>query len=49
MQTMDDFEFDQDTFQEFLEPSFSLLFSLLKDAKECDTKVSSICACQNNQ
>lgn len=39
MTAMDDFEFDQDTFQEFLEPSFSLLFSLLKDAKECDTKV----------
>lgn len=39
MTTMDDFEFDQETFQEFLEPSFALLFALLKDAKECDTKV----------
>lgn len=39
MTTMDDFEFEQDTFKEFLEPSFSLLYALLKDAKECDTKV----------
>ncbi|PSN49429.1 Importin-11 [Blattella germanica] len=36
---IDDFEFNTDQFLPFLEPSFSLLFSLLKEAHECDTKM----------
>lgn len=40
MTTMDDFEFDPQQFLEYLQPSFSSLFTLLKEAKECDTKVS---------
>lgn len=39
MKIMDDFEFESETFMEFLEPSFGLLFSLLKEVNECDTKV----------
>lgn len=37
--TMDDFEFIRDQFLPFLEPAFSLLFALLKEAHECDTKM----------
>ena len=37
---IDDFEFNTDQFLPFLEHSFSLLFTLLKEAHECDTKVS---------
>lgn len=40
MTTMDDFDFDPETFLQFLEPSFFLLFSLLKESRECETKVS---------
>lgn len=36
---MDDFEFETEPFLQFLEPSFGLLFNLLKEVKECDTKV----------
>lgn len=37
---LEDFEFDAEQFLEFLEPSFNLLFVLLKEAKECDTKMN---------
>lgn len=40
MTTMDDFEFEPQNFLEFLEPSFASLFVLLKETKECDTKVN---------
>lgn len=36
---VDDFEFNTVQFLEFLEPSFTLLFALLKEVHECDTKV----------
>lgn len=36
---VDDFEFNPDQFLEFLEPSFGLLFSLLKEVHECDNKM----------
>jgi hypothetical protein len=36
---IDDFEFNTDQFLPFLESSFSLLFTLLKEAHESDTKV----------
>lgn len=39
MTTMDDFEFDSQGFLEYLEPSFASLFTLLREAKECHTKV----------
>lgn len=39
MTTMDDFEFDSTSFLEYLEPSFASLFTLLREAKECHTKV----------
>lgn len=37
---MDDFEFDAEQFLEFLEPVITLLFTLLKEANECDTKMT---------
>ncbi|XP_055541390.1 importin-11 [Wyeomyia smithii] len=37
---MDDFEFDAEQFLEFLEPVITLLFTLLKEASECDTKMT---------
>lgn len=37
---LEDFDFDGEQFLEFLEPSFNLLFVLLKEAKECDTKMN---------
>ena len=37
---LDDFEFNAEQFLPFLERSFSLLFTLLKEAEECETKVS---------
>lgn len=37
---LEDFNFDAEQFLEFLEPSFNLLFVLLKGAKECDTKMN---------
>lgn len=39
MTTMDDFEFDSQSFLEYLEPSFASLYTLLREAKECHTKV----------
>lgn len=36
---VDDFEFNTTQFLEFLEPSFTLLFALLKEVHECDTKM----------
>lgn len=36
---IDDFQFNPEEFSPCLEPAFSLLFSLLKEVKECDTKV----------
>lgn len=42
MTTMDDFEFEPQNFLEYLEPSIVSLFTLLKDCKECDTKVNAI-------
>jgi hypothetical protein len=37
---LDDFDFSAEQFLEFLEPSFTLLFYLLKESKECDTKMN---------
>lgn len=37
---LEDFEFCAEQFLEFLEPSFTLLFHLLKQSKECDTKMN---------
>lgn len=37
---LEDFDFDAEQFLEFMEPSFTLLFQLLKEAKECDTKMN---------
>ncbi|KAG5672402.1 hypothetical protein PVAND_002533 [Polypedilum vanderplanki] len=37
---LEDFDFDAEQFLPFLEPSFTLLFHLLKEAKECDTKMN---------
>lgn len=36
---IDDFQFNPEEFSPYLEPAFSLLLSLLKEVKECDTKV----------
>lgn len=36
---IDDFQFNPEEFSIFLEPAFSLLFALLKEVNECDTKV----------
>lgn len=36
---IDDFEFNTEQFLPFLEPSFALLFTLLKEVRECDSKV----------
>ncbi|XP_049837055.1 importin-11 isoform X1 [Schistocerca gregaria] len=36
---IDDFEFISEQFLPFLEPAFSLLFALLKEVHECDTKM----------
>lgn len=38
-QAMDDFQFNRDEFSPYLEPAFSLLFALLKEVNECDTKM----------
>lgn len=37
---IDDFEFNSDQFRDYLDLAFNLLFSLLKEANECETKVS---------
>lgn len=36
---IDDFQFSSEEFAIFLEPACSLLFALLKEVNECDTKV----------
>ncbi|XP_071449865.1 importin-11 [Hetaerina americana] len=36
---IDDFEFNTEQFLSFLEPAFGLLFSVLREANECDTKM----------
>ncbi|XP_014473322.1 PREDICTED: importin-11 [Dinoponera quadriceps] len=36
---IDDFQFNPEEFAIFLEPAFSLLFTLLKEVNECDTKM----------
>lgn len=36
---IDDFEFDAAQFSEYVEPFVSRIFHLLKEAKECETKV----------
>lgn len=36
---LEDFDFEAEQFLEFLEPSFTLLFHLLRESKECDTKM----------
>ncbi|XP_014671976.1 PREDICTED: importin-11-like [Priapulus caudatus] len=38
-QAIDDFEFDVEQFVPYLESSFALLFALLRDVRECDTKM----------
>lgn len=40
MSTLGDFEFDSAQFESFVQPTFSSLFALLREAKECDTKMS---------
>lgn len=36
---IDDFQFNPQEFSPFLETAFSLLFTLLQEVNECDTKV----------
>lgn len=36
---IDDFDFNNEQFRPYLEPAFNLLFNLLKEANECDTKM----------
>lgn len=36
---IDDFQFNTDDFAPFLKPAFSLLFSLLKEVNQCDSKM----------
>lgn len=40
MSTLSDFEFDCTQFEEYVQPTFSSLFTLLREAKECETKMS---------
>lgn len=40
MSTLGDFEFDSAQFESYVQPTFSSLFTLLREAKECDTKMS---------
>lgn len=40
MSTLGDFEFESTQFVNFVQPTFSALFVLLKESKECDTKMS---------
>lgn len=39
---LDDFEFNAEQFLPYLERSFSLLFTLLKETEECETKVCKV-------
>lgn len=36
---IDDFEFSSDQFLPYLDSAFNLLFNLLKEVQECETKV----------
>lgn len=38
--TLSDFEFNAVQFDEYVQPTFSALFTLLKEAVECETKMS---------
>lgn len=40
MSTLGDFEFDSAQFENYVQPTFSSLFTLLRESKECDTKMS---------
>lgn len=40
MSTLSDFEFDALQFADYVQPTFSSLFNLLREAKECDTKMA---------
>lgn len=40
---IDDFEFNSEQFKPYLDTAFNLLFNLLKEAHECETKVCNIC------
>lgn len=40
MSTLSDFEFDSLQFEDYVQPTFSSLFNLLRESKECDTKMS---------
>lgn len=40
MSTLGDFEFNSVQFEKYVQPTFSSLFSLLREANECDTKMS---------
>lgn len=40
MNTLNDFEFESIQFVDYVQPTFSSLFTLLKEARECDTKMS---------
>lgn len=39
MSALSDFEFNPGQFEEYVQPTFSSLFALLREAKECDTKM----------
>lgn len=40
MSTLSDFEFDSAQFEDYVQPTFSSLFTLLREAKECETKMA---------
>lgn len=40
MSTLSDFEFEPGQFLEYVQPTFSSLFTLLKESTECDTKMA---------
>lgn len=40
MSTLSDFEFEPTQFLPYVQPTFSSLFTLLKEATECDTKMA---------
>lgn len=39
-QAVDDFEFNSEHFKDYMFSAFDLLFGLLREAAECETKVS---------
>lgn len=40
MSTLSDFEFDSAQFEKYVQHTFSSLFTLLREAKECETKMA---------